>query len=206
MSALEKQIGKHIKEVRMERGLSQETLAEMCGFSNTTLSSYENGRKNPSLDTIATIAKRLKVSIERLYYGDENNSFIISEPDEGKKIVNSVYFLWKSGVIYYYENYMAGVYPAEFLQGDVDPRGIYLQLVKYCTPVKRLINSLNEYQRNEKTYPDPEKYLDILLSSVATEINNEIAAAKAEEERKQAKQKAMQEKQRAINEQKKNHK
>ncbi len=92
MSTLEKMIGKHIREIRTERGLSQEALAEMCGFSNTTLSSYENGRKNPSLDTIAIIAKKLKVSIERLYYGDENNSFIISEPDEGKKIVNSVYF------------------------------------------------------------------------------------------------------------------
>ncbi len=204
MSTIEKKIGKHIREVRMERGLSQETLAEMCGFSNTMLSSYENGRKNPSLDTIATIAKKLKVSIERLYYGDENNSFIISEPDEGKKIVNSVYFLWKSGVIYYYENYMAGVYPAEFLQDGVHPRGIYLQLVKFCIPLKRLISSLNEYQRNEKTYSDPEKYLDILLSSVATEINNETAAAKAQEERQHAKQKAMQEKQRAISKQKKN--
>ncbi len=203
MGILEKQIGKHIKEVRLERNLSQETLAEMCGFSNTTLSSYENGRKNPSLDTIATIAKKLKVSIERLYYGDENNSFIISEPDEGKKIVNSVYYLWKSGVIYYYENFMPGMYPAEFLQSDVDPRGLYLQLVKYSTPLKRLINSLNEYERNETTYPDPEKYLEMLLSSVATEINNEIAKAKSAEEQQRENKEAMKERQRVINEKKK---
>ena len=203
MDKYEKMIGKHIREVRQEKKLSQETLADMCGFSNTTLSSYENSRKTPSLSTIAKIAKKLGVSIERLYYGDENNAFIISEPDEGKKIVNSVYYLWKSGVIYYYENYMPGMYLAEFLQSDVDPRGIYLQLVKHCSPLKRLINSLNEYKRNETTYPDPEKYLDMLLTSVATEINNEIATEKEEEERQKKKQEMAAEKQRLINEKKK---
>ena len=182
MDKREKMIGKHIREVRLEKKLSQEALADKCGFSNTTLSSYENNRKTPSLSTIAKIAKKLGVSIERLYYGDENNAFIISEPDEGKKIVNSVYFLWKSGVIYYFENYMSGIISAEFLQSDEDPRGIYLQVLKYYSPLKRLITSLNEYRRNETTYPDPEKYLDMLLTSVATEINNEIAAEKEGEE------------------------
>lgn len=85
MNDYETMIGKNIKEVRNQRQLSQETLATACGFSNTTLSAYENGRKIPNLVTIAKIAKQLNVSIERLYYGDENNAFIISAPDEGKK-------------------------------------------------------------------------------------------------------------------------
>ena len=85
MVRYEDSIGKNIKAVRLERELSQETLANACGFSNTTLSAYENGRKLPNLITIAKIAKQLNVSIERLYYGDENSAFIISAPDEGKK-------------------------------------------------------------------------------------------------------------------------
>lgn len=91
MNKLEEGIGKNIREVRLEHGLSQETLAEKCGFSNTTLSAYENSRKIPNLTTIAKIAKQLNVRIERLYYGDENSSFIESESDDGKKIVNSIY-------------------------------------------------------------------------------------------------------------------
>ncbi len=187
MSSSEKKIGKYIREVRIERNLSQEKLAEMCGFSNTTLSSYENDRSRPSLDTIMTIAKELKVPVERLYYGDENISFINSEPNEGRKIVNAIYFLWKSHVIYYFENYMPGMIPMGFMNEGDEPSGVYLQLVKYCTPLKRLINSLNEFQRNEATYPDPEKYLDILLTSVAKEINNEIEEEKADEEKRRMK-------------------
>ena len=55
MNEFEIMIGKNIKEVRTQKELSQEVLAKKCGFSNTTLSSYENSRKIPSLTTIATI-------------------------------------------------------------------------------------------------------------------------------------------------------
>ena len=104
MDKFEKMIGSNIRSVRLEKNLSQEALAQMCGFANTVLSAYENSKKVPRLCTIALIAKKLGVSIERLYYGDDSNSFIVSEPDEGKKIVNAVYFLWESGAICYYEN------------------------------------------------------------------------------------------------------
>ena len=178
MDRFEKKIGENIRDVRQEKKLSQDALAKKCGFSNTTLSSYENSRKIPSLSTIAKIAKNLDVSIERLYYGDDNNAFIISEPDEGRNIVNSVNFLWKFNVIYYYDNYHAGTYPAELCQNDAGPRGVYLLLINYETPLKRLIHSLNEFRTNEDTYLDPEAYLDMLLTSVATEINNEIASGR----------------------------
>ena len=91
MDNLEKNIGNNIKEVRLSKGLSQEALAERCKFSNTTLSAYENGRKTPGLATTAKIAKALNVSIERLYYGDENNAFIKVEPDKGKKSLQEPY-------------------------------------------------------------------------------------------------------------------
>ena len=52
------------------------------------------------------------------------------------------------------------------------PQGVYLYLRKYETPIKRFINSLNEFSNNKDTYPNPEQYLEMLKSSVATEINN----------------------------------
>lgn len=173
MVRYEDSIGKNIKAVRLERELSQETLANACGFSNTTLSAYENGRKLPNLITIAKIAKQLNVSIERLYYGDENSAFINSAPDEGKKIVNSIYYLWRTGIISYYDNYFSGMELQDYHQAK-EPHGIYLHLDKFGGPIKRLIQSLNEFNGKRETYSDPEKYLDLLLSSVATEINNTI--------------------------------
>lgn len=170
-------IGKNIREVRLEKGLSQEELARKCGFSNTTLSAYENSRKIPNLTTIAKIAKELEVTIERLYYGDENTSFIYSEPDIGKKVVNSVYFLWSEGIILYYERFSYG-YNA-LMEGDSNgPNGVFMYIHKYYPQIKRLINSLNEFKERTATYDDPDNYLKILFASVAKEINDEIAKEK----------------------------
>ena len=169
----EENIGINIRTVRLEKGLSQEALASECGFSNTTLSAYENGRKTPNLKTIAKIAKQLNVSIERLYYGDENIAFITAAPDEGKKIVNSIYYLWKEDIISYYDNYISSTNFQDYCQ-DREPKGAYLQLYKFRNPIKRLILALNEFQHNKDTYPDQEKYLELILASVATEINNNI--------------------------------
>ena len=170
-------IGKNIREVRLEKGHSQEELARKCGFSNTTLSAYENSRKIPNLTTIAKIAKELEVTIERLYYGDENTSFIYSEPDIGKKVVNSVYFLWSEGIISYYERFSYG-YNA-LMEGDSNgPNGVFLDIYKYYPQIKRLINSLNEFKERTATYDDPDNYLKILLASVAKEINDEIEKEK----------------------------
>lgn len=157
--------------------MSQEALARACGFSNTALSTYETGKKVPSLSTLAKIAKRLNVSVERLYYGDENKSFIISETDEGKKIVNAIYFLWKTSVITYASDLSSGINYQEYF--DVgEPRGVYLCMNKYSTAIKRLLSSLEEFKKQEETYSDKEKYLEMLLSSVATEIDIEIEREK----------------------------
>lgn len=193
MENYDEMIGKNIKEVRLQRGMSQETLAVACDFSNTTLSAYENGRKIPNLVTIAKIAKNLKVSIERLYYGDENNAFIISAPDEGKKIVNAVYYLWKAGVISYFEEYANGKDSHMQAQNAVNKGGSYLYLQKFPLQIKRLITSLKEFEEKKDTYPDQDKYLEFLMSSVATEINNKIAQNQADEEKRKQMQKSMME-------------
>ena len=168
----EDHIGSNIREVRLKLGLSQQYLADLCGFSNTTLSNYENGKKKPGLDTLAKIAKALKVNIDRLYYGDENKSFITSEADDGRKIVNSVYLLWEKGVIRYYE-YDCG-YDDYVINKNKKTRGIYVLIEKYHVALKRLLTNLDEIKQKRDTYKDPDQYIEGLLDSVATEINNEI--------------------------------
>jgi transcriptional regulator with XRE-family HTH domain len=183
----EEHIGENIKSVRVSQGLSQQAVADLCGFSNTILSQYENGKKTPNLVTTAKIAKALKVSIDRLYYGDENNAFITSESDDGRKIVNSIYLLWSKGVITYYENYSYGYNPMMIAMQEygeeIEKNGIYLFIREYHNPIRRLINSLNEFEQRKDTYPDPEAYLDMLFSSVAAEINKEIEDMKLEQKK-----------------------
>lgn len=162
----EEKIGSNIRDVRNKAGISQHKLAERCSFSNTMLSNYETGKNKPSLTTLAKIAKQLNVSIDRLYYGDENEIFITSEPDIGRKVVNAMYLLWELGVVSLHDYYSFG---APFSGQNVNRVVLYVNL--YAEQIQRLLVSLNEYRIKKSTYNDPEQYLEIILSSVANEIN-----------------------------------
>src|SRR5262245_2786344 len=48
--------GKVLREIRKERGLSQETLAFESGYHPTYIGQLERGQKSPSLRTIMTLA------------------------------------------------------------------------------------------------------------------------------------------------------
>ncbi len=58
--------GKRLKELRIEKGLSQQKLGEGLGFCNQTISFWEMGSREPDLDTLITIAHFFEVSIEEL--------------------------------------------------------------------------------------------------------------------------------------------
>lgn len=174
----EEHIGENIKSVRLAQGLSQQAVADLCGFSNTILSQYENGKKIPNLVTTAKIAKALNVSIDRLYYGDENNAFITMQSDDGRKIVNSIYLLWSKGVIKYNENRNYSIEAMMLSSYEIDNQfcknASYLEIKKHQEPIKRLINQLNEFKEREDTYQTPDRFLEMILDSVASEINKEI--------------------------------
>lgn len=179
----EQEIGNNIRAVRLGLGLSQECIAKKCEISGSTLSAYERSTKIPNLITIAKIAHALGVSIERLYYGDDSKAFINQASDEGRKIVNCFYYLWKQGVVYYYEDRHSDFVINNRNSSREDVK-INLYIVKYQSPVRRLINGLNEYRDQIETYDDPDKYLEMLLSSVANEINQMIASEKVREKKK----------------------
>ena len=46
------------------------------------------------------------------------------------------------------------------------------------TPILRLLKCLDEFSVKKDTFTDPDAYLEILFSSVAAEINKEIADEK----------------------------
>ena len=48
-------IGREIRRAREEAGLTQAELAERAGTSQAALSAYENGRKQPSVETLSRI-------------------------------------------------------------------------------------------------------------------------------------------------------
>lgn len=56
-----------IKEVRLQKNMTLETLAKLSGISKGHLSKIERQEREPKLSTIILIARALKVDIDKLY-------------------------------------------------------------------------------------------------------------------------------------------
>jgi len=54
--------GNRLRETRLAGGLSQSELEELSGIPKARLSRYENGHVEPSIQTLARLAKALNVS------------------------------------------------------------------------------------------------------------------------------------------------
>ena len=57
-----------IKEVRMEKGLSQAGLAQMVGVSRNTISSIETGQYSPTAKLALILVLALDKKFEELFY------------------------------------------------------------------------------------------------------------------------------------------
>ena len=63
-----KKLGKRIQRLRKDAGYtSQESFAETLGLSRTHVGHIEQGRKNPSMEVLIKIAKRLKIEVSELF-------------------------------------------------------------------------------------------------------------------------------------------
>ena len=62
-----KTLGKQIKQIRIERGFSQEKLSEIIDISPRQMCIIENGNSLPSLDTFIKIAETLHFDINEFF-------------------------------------------------------------------------------------------------------------------------------------------
>jgi len=63
-----------LEEIRKQRGLRQEDLAEALEVSRQTIGSIENGRYNPSLNLAFKIANYFGMKIEDIFIYEEEKS------------------------------------------------------------------------------------------------------------------------------------
>lgn len=55
-----------LKELRKEMALTQKELADKLGFERTTVSGWEQERKEPNYDTLIMLAKFFNVTVDYL--------------------------------------------------------------------------------------------------------------------------------------------
>ena len=66
------QLGKRIKRLRANRGLTQDALSEKVEINPKYLSNIERGKENPTLDTLLRLAHALKVEPWEMFMVEED--------------------------------------------------------------------------------------------------------------------------------------
>lgn len=67
LKKIRKEFGLRVRELRKERGYSQEAFADECGLHRTYIGAIERGERNVAIDNIAKIAKALNVKVSQLF-------------------------------------------------------------------------------------------------------------------------------------------
>lgn len=68
---MRKLVGRNVRQVRLQKELTQERLAEISGFNQQYISSLERGRRNPTVVTVYELATALGVTHLDLLRPDE---------------------------------------------------------------------------------------------------------------------------------------
>ncbi|PQP81271.1 DNA-binding protein [Paenibacillus sp. PCH8] len=74
-------LAQNLKQIREQRKLSLDKVADMSGISKTMLGQIERGESNPSIATVWKIANGLKVSFTTLIHEPESDTTVITTAD-----------------------------------------------------------------------------------------------------------------------------
>lgn len=78
----QEKIGTFLKELRNEKDITQEQLAEIFCVSRRTVSRWETGNNMPDLDILIEMADFYDVDLRELLDGERKSEKMNSEPDE----------------------------------------------------------------------------------------------------------------------------
>jgi transcriptional regulator with XRE-family HTH domain len=96
-----KHFGNRLREARVQAGFSQSELEELSGIPKARLSRYENGHVEPSIQTLARLARALNVSeasllgdqraiLEEFFSVLEDRGVRIGSTEQGARLAHAV--------------------------------------------------------------------------------------------------------------------
>ena len=81
-------VGAFLKDLRREKGITQEQLAEELGVSGRTISRWENGNNMPDISLLVEIAEYFDVSIPEIIKGERESEDMKEEVKEVAEIMS----------------------------------------------------------------------------------------------------------------------
>ena len=122
----QEKIGKFILELRKEKNMTQQELADKIGVTDRAISKWENGRGMPDLSLMKPLCDVLGITLNELISGSLIIEKIFAVPGVGKLYLESItfkdydFFMLLSG-FYLSINLIAGLV-IDLSYGIIDPR------------------------------------------------------------------------------------
>lgn len=104
MSNIKELLGKRIREIRKQKKMTQETLAEYADIEIASLSNIENGKNYPNFETLNKISNAFNILPYELYvfeHLDNNNHTklieeMVQSMTKDKDLTNKLYLAYKA--------------------------------------------------------------------------------------------------------------
>ena len=104
-------VGKNITKFRKEKNLTQEELAKKINISAKAISSYENNRNLPNIETLILLSQVLDVKIDDILGITKDNSTELNKKYQNKKTKNIILLVLLSlipSIFFSINGYMIG--------------------------------------------------------------------------------------------------
>ena len=161
------ELGKRIKFARNKVKMSQSKLSEKTGISTTAISGYENGTKSIGLRSLAKIASVTGTTMDEIFCGENSLRPITLARNKGELIVNCVAALFEEGVICLLSRQKENKFmPCGYEWAH------QMGFARFIDVLDDLVNKLDDFAKNEKSYPDPQAFKEQLLASAIKKIND----------------------------------
>ena len=87
-------IGKKIKQIRLQQGLTQEELADRCELSKGFISQLEHDSTSPSISTLIDILTALGTTLDQFFQKEKREQFVFTKQDMFEKEDENSVITW----------------------------------------------------------------------------------------------------------------
>ena len=181
-------VGAFLKDLRREKGITQEQLAEELGVSGRTISRWENGNNMPDISLLVEIAEYFDVHIPEIIKGERKSEdmkeeakevaetmsdYAKAEKEELVKSIRNMSFIGLVALLVYMVLNITGVYDRNNLfryAYGISEALIYVTVLMFPLYTTGLLSKLRISRSNDKFKSIPQPVMKMIAFIVAFAI------------------------------------
>lgn len=178
-------VGAFLKDLRREKGITQEQLAEELGVSGRTISRWENGNNMPDISLLVEIAEYFDVNIPEIIKGERKSEdmkeeakevaetmsdYAKTEKEQLVKSIRNMSLIGLAALLVYFVLDVTGVYDRNNLLRyayGISEALIYVTVLMFPLYTTGLLSKLRISRSNDKFKSIPQPVMKMIAFIVA---------------------------------------